>query len=666
MSVLSDHGPTEGPYERWVFSETHGRPYAFPSIAAGGTGIYSALMEEGGNPVDLNYANLRIPPLWNPGSVQPEITPFAFRDAVTPATPGAGLRYRLNFPVPVDTWTGDYQKADDPAGWAPPAVQPSAIVAVIDDAIPFANRAFLGSDGKTRISHCWLQAGIAVDRAPVPLGREYTNGAIDQLRQDTPSDENRLYQQAGAVDPDMVELGGHLKRHGTHGSHILGLAAGNTSLFTGDSQGDDIQIIAVQMPNTIAWDTSGFGKEMYMLSALHYVFERARRIADHFGVDELPLIVNLSYGWGAGRHDGQSPMEIAIEDLLEKRQAVQPKTAIVMPMGNGFTDKMHARISETDFGGKKYNIGWQVQPDDNTSSYLELWFPEGFDPAKYRLTLKPPPGYSLDQKAVLKIRGSDSVQFRDVHMGGEVVGQMSADHSRGNRWRFMLALIPSTYCADQSRSAPAGRWTVKLRRKGNAPDIPKGDDLLIWVQRDDDPAMLQSRGRQSYLVKPRKQGSEITQPPYQKYKDEIPGISGFGSMNAVASSSRTTRVSGYVQHNKRPADYAGSGRLHVQEKQDPAPVGAQTLIVACSDQSPSSPGIPSTGVLSGSRTRLVGTSAAAPAVARLMVLNAAAGRDLTDGLNSTAALYRSEKDNGNTQAQHKARMGDFTASPVTR
>ncbi len=70
----------------------------------------------------------------------------------------------------------------------------------------------------------------------------------------------------------------------------------------------------MQLPGTVAWDTSGFGKEMFMLSALHYIFNLASEIARACDCEgELPLVVNFSYGWTVGRHDGQSEMEIAIE-----------------------------------------------------------------------------------------------------------------------------------------------------------------------------------------------------------------------------------------------------------------------------------------------------------------------------------------------------------------
>ena len=35
------------------------------------------------------------------------------------------------------------------------------------------------------------------------------------------------------------------------------------------------RIIAVDLPATSVWDTSGYGKDMLVVSALHYLFDRA-------------------------------------------------------------------------------------------------------------------------------------------------------------------------------------------------------------------------------------------------------------------------------------------------------------------------------------------------------------------------------------------------------
>ena len=73
-------------------------------------------------------------------------------------------------------------------------------------------------------------------------------------------------------------------------------------------------------------------------------------------------------------------MEIAIRDLLAARRAVQPVTHVVMPTGNNFDTDMHARISEDMLSSGTAQIGWQIQPADQTSSYLELWFEAAGNP----------------------------------------------------------------------------------------------------------------------------------------------------------------------------------------------------------------------------------------------------------------------------------------------
>ena len=158
-----------GPYERWVFSEELGRPFAFPAIAEQKSGHYTALMEGGPLP-SMDALDLRLPPLWNPSGNDLRIIPFAFAPKVgsTPhdAPADAALtdalrllcpqdggapapRFRVNFPVPDDTWVPKYHEGQAPARWQPPVTPPKAIVAVIDDGIPFANRAFLDANGKT-------------------------------------------------------------------------------------------------------------------------------------------------------------------------------------------------------------------------------------------------------------------------------------------------------------------------------------------------------------------------------------------------------------------------------------------------------------------------------------------------------------------------------------
>lgn len=692
-----------GPYERYVFSEELGQPFAFPAIAEQTSGYYTALLEGTDHLPEHPRFETRLPPLWNPMGRTRTIVPFAFYDkgandpnrrarvdrevaslldsvsAESAARSAIRPRFRVNFPIAPEAWTRQYHPHCDMDHWVVPHTRPKAIIAVIDDGLPFGHRAFLDSTGHTRVSHIWLQsarAHAANGHSAVPFGREFMNGDINALRAAAGDDETAFYRNSGAIDPVLDELGPYMRRAMTHGAHVMGMAAGNGPLYGDAVLGDDIQIIAVQLPNTIAWDTSGFGKEMYMLSAIHYVFDRARAIAAKYATDpahpdELPLVLNFSYGWSAGRHDGQSEMELAIEQLLAERQQLQPETAITMPTGNNFDSQMHAALREEDLSGGAHAVGWQIQPEDRTSNYLEIWLPEGVDGADYSVTVSPPNGFSLSSGGAITLtpelghRG-DPRRFTELEMNGQNIGQLSADLHRGNRWRVLIALIPSAYVRNQTRRAPAGRWQIEISRRPGAPALPDGADIRFWVQRDDDPSALQTGGRQSRLVDltPRGPGhARPPAPPYRLYSTAIKPISGFGSLSGVGSAPRVTRVAGYVQSSGQPASYSAAGGLR-HDIGGVQPWGAQTTISAVADHSRVLRGTPSIGCYSGGQSRLVGTSGATPQVARLMVINAAAGRSLTEGCLPCPPLLPQEEQNDINNAQHTARLGSMIAPAI--
>lgn len=697
--MLPERAPNEtienyaGPYERWSFSEDLGKPFTFPAIATGQASYYAAVLEGAQLPPTDRGLQTRLPPIWNPTGMVRSVTPFAFHKpfpapkSAEPAPSGevpvaedamvakmlgdlkqsafrtrsvVRPRFRVNFPIADKSWTQNYTRGEAPQNWQPPATKPKAIVAVIDDGLPFANTAFLNGDGQTRVSHCWLQSGPGQVEACVPFGREIVNAQINSWRATYGHNETALYHHAGAIDVTQPQLGNILLRHATHGSMVMGLAAGNAPLFEAAPQVDDIQIIAVQLPNTIAWDTSGFGKEMYMLSALHYVFDRAERIAAHYGDGELPLVVNFSYGWSASRHDGKSEMEIAIEELLQSRRTLQPETYLCMPSGNNFDSLMHAVIEERDFSGDpaQAQIGWDVKPDDLTSSYLELWFPEGFDTTGYRVTLMPPSHAALDHPISLEVSADgtdpghgDPRRFVEIEKGGLNVGQISADQHRSERWRVMIALIPTAFTRGQPRAAPAGLWTLTVHRSAGAADLPDGEPLKVWLQRDDDPSDLKMHGRQSTLVSLK----EIAEGPEATFLEQVRG---YGALNGVASSPATTRVAGYVESTIQPCSYSGAGGVLEATKGVFTLWGVQADICAVSDQTPSRPGIPSIGVLSGARGRIVGTSAASPSAARHIVGNLAAGRAAMAGFNPLSDFDdRAPKDPAE-KALWKVRLGE--------
>lgn len=666
-----------GPYERWVFTPELGRPFAFSPELSAAT-HYTAIVEGGATPPAAPGMETRVPPLWEPNGVSRKVTPFAFHKPTSgapnvdelatmladmQANYGGPATFRVNFPIAPSAWASNYDGNTGLTGWTAPATKPKVIVGVIDDGLPFGHRAFMDSAGQnTRIAACWLQGapGVATT-SPVPFGREYLNSEINALHAQSGNDDAAFYRLAGADQPEAGDGRSQMLKPVTHGAHVMGLAAGNDTVFAGDPLGDDVQIIAVQLPNTLSWDTSGVGKDMYILSALHYIFERARDMAAATpgAGDELPLVVNLSYGWTAGRHDGQSALEQAMQDLLIARRKFNPVSELVLPMGNVADEDLHIILEDADFADDAASFGWQVQPDDRTSSYLEIWFPEGVTPSNYRVRLTPPHGEALDVEAVISADGAAGQdQYVALVRNGLIVGQLSADENAGGRWRVMVALAPTTLAGGQERHTPAGRWIVEISR--NSPDTGRSKlPILAWVQRDDDPVGLHTGGRQSRLVNL----AQPLRPPrlLQHYRTNLSPVRGYGAFSSIASAPAATRVAGYVAKDQRPAIYsAGAGftkNLQIWSE--------RATLSAVSDRSNLLNGTMSIGVYSGSHMVMQGTSAACPMATRRMVLNVAADRDLFAGFGGPLTLNPIEDaDSAVVRAKFRAQTGDLTAPPL--
>ena len=656
-----------GPYERWIFSQDLGRPFAFPAIRNGPSTHITAQMEGDGMLADTDDVTIRIPPLW---SERPNVTPFVmWNTAIDPEAPVTGedaelarclhalngSRYRLNMPIDPRTWPETYAEGAAPQGWTPPKTKPRVIIGVIDDGIPFLHRAFRDSADDTRINLCWLQAARANASAAVPFGKELTSGAINRLRLEHGDHELRAYRAAGAIDRDVPEIDTVLMHHVTHGAHIAGIAAGNDPFVGAHSLPDDAAILAVQLPNTIAWDTSGFGKEMMMLSAIEYIFNRARMIAQAFDGEEIPLVVNFSYGWSANRHDGKSSFERAVDQLIVARRATQPCTELVMPTGNNFAKKMHARFSARETTEGAVRFGWHLKPDDRTSSYLEIWLPPDRDPQGWTVTVTPPTGsgvpeLSMPITADPNLEDGDPRRFVELEKDGANIGQLSADKHLDNRWRVMLAMTPSAGFPAIGRRTPVGLWTIKIDT-GDDP-LPNGAHVDIWVQRDDDPSQLGTGGQQSHLV-----DLDRPEPPRLLERPALTPVRGYGCLNGIGTAPSAFRVAGYMLSTLKPSDYSGSASVAVNADDTPQVDANLPTVTATADQGWFRPGLPSIGTLSGSGSRIVGTSAAAATATRLIALNFLSGRPACDGFETLYPEFAPE-------ARILARTGHFRVPEV--
>ncbi len=611
-----------GPYERWMFGP--GKAYDLPGLRMDAAPALSCVAEFA-NPVVHPAASLaalltadaltmtqRLPTLWA-GAAQrfvplllcPESpTALAAHDPGRLATllaglAGGGTRHlRLNFPVRSETIDAVFPLAQpvQPAAPGTDPDRPLIITAVIDHGIAFAHQA-LRAGGATRLDYCWSQSAPTDGSGAVLFGREFTRSGIEAQRTAHAGDEDAIYRAAGLLGgPGLPPM--PLARAHSHGAHVLGTAA---AVPVEDAA--QVRLIAVDLPATSLWDTSGFGTDMFLLAAVHYIFDRADKIAAAHGRGPLPLVINISMGWSGGPHDGSGLLEAALADLITARRA-QAATALVLPSGNMFQDMLSATFQDSHFaatpdGKAQASLVWFVQPHDMTSTFAELWLAPGADPAGMTFSLTAPDG------TVTAI--GPGAGHADVTVTGKTVGQITLDRHRGQRWRVTICLAPTAPKAPAPAphgAAPAGHWRITVRRNAT-----QSGPISLRVQRDADHEQGHTGGRQSWLLDPAyhrydSDGALAQVDPSETIVHRLDGLNGLAT-NAVS-----LNIAGHVASLGQAARYSSAGPLG----------GRGVHAAAATDRSPALTGILSTGTRTGSVVALQGTSSAAPQIARELAL----------------------------------------------
>lgn len=644
-----------GPYEAWNFGA--GKSYAFPAYRNGDVRFLSALAEHpepekphsvGGKSASEGHG-MWLPTVWGKDDdvalrfwpivvenrsekgIAAESLLLNLTEAMQ-SDPIGEARFRMAFPVEEEAMHRHAGRMPDGPDWRPDPDVPIGdnhektlnILGVIDDGIPFAHRNFRAADGKrTRLEFCWLQSAHKdeeCDKPSVLFGRELTRDTIETLIRNY-SDEDELYAAAGASDKQFGS-GAAINRLATHGSNVMDIAAG-ASPEKGIKPNATTRLIAVQLPNTYGWDTSSFGKDMYMLSAVHYILERAERIAQGYGVSNIRVTINISYGFSAGRHDGQSELEAAIDEIVGKRRALGRPTAVIIPSGNTFLDRLHGEISADQFEKGAFDFTWRTQPNDRSSNYLEIWFPDQLDPGDFQVEIKGPFGKvaaGMRLKADPAYQHGDPRNFEAIELapsdGGDAIGQISLDnHRKSGRWRVLIALAPTEPHRPELAAAPAGEWTVCLKRGDGAPN--DHGPIFLWVQRDIDLEPFLTGSRQSYLHDDDYRLFDETGAEEESDQPES-HVKRFGSLNGMATGATTLVVSGsrpVIGAHFDKGDLAASTFSSAGKPQSAEAVGSVDC-TALADRSNIVPGVVGAGTRSGSYASVQGTSVAAPLVAR--------------------------------------------------
>ncbi|MBJ3763670.1 S8 family serine peptidase [Maribius pontilimi] len=239
------------------------------------------------------------------------------------------------------------------------------VLGVIDYGCDFAHRAFRKPDGASRIEALWHQGarartGLSPD--PFDQGRVWKTRHLDRaLRQANP------YRALGYMPSSRGADG---RRHPSHGTHVLGIAAGGLDSDGPVGMAPDADIVFVHVDSG---DTSGllnFGDSVGVLEALDFILQSA---------GDRPAAVNISMGRHGGPHDGSTLIEQAMDHVLDTRRGV----SIVQSAGNYYGGNIHC--TGTLRPGQTTRFAWRVQPAATGTKELEVWL-NGEDTTDFEIT----------------------------------------------------------------------------------------------------------------------------------------------------------------------------------------------------------------------------------------------------------------------------------------
>lgn len=481
------------------------------------------------------------------------------------------------------------------------------VVGVIDDGIGFLNARFRRNRSETRFRGLWLQAAERLGATgDVLSGRVLDAAAIDRLLSEG-GPEAAAYR---ALNRALYPLGDSAATGtGTaHGTHVLDLAAG-AAPWAGDPLGA-VPILAVQLPPASIRETAGRRMEAHLVQGLRWLLAEALRLAN--GTDVPPVVVNISLGSLAGPGDRHAFLAdwFAHEVARHARMTGGGEVRLVIAYGNARLARLVARQELRR--SQPMALVWRAQPDDHSSSFLELRADQT-QVSSLRVRLVPPGASGLP---VLDIPWP--APGRGWRLPGPIAA-VTAMAEEGGQSLLHLALGPTAGTLAMP-ATPSGAWQVEVQTVDIEPLR-----VIARVQRDDTPPGYRTLGRQSWLDHPQGWDWDEDLRGYLAPRPamDAPGcpVTREGSSVAYAGAEDPRilfvgagRPATGAPDRLVPTTYSAEGVRHLArpgESRGPS-------LVARGDAGVMQGGIAAAGVVSGSVRRLSGTSVAAPQVTRAL------------------------------------------------
>lgn len=323
------------------------------------------------------------------------------------------------------------------------------VVGVVDWGCDVDHDDFKHGDGSSRILGLWDQRPAPSAESPEPYGYGvvHTRTQIDEaLRSPQP------YAELGYHPADADRRG-----RGSHGTHVLDIAAGNGRAGGPVGIAPQADIVFVHLADRGTSGLATLGDSVRILEAVDFV----ARTADAVG---CPWVVNLSVGRHGGPHDGRTLVELAFDELLQQ----SPGACIVQSAGNYWRKATHA--SGRVRASEPRTLRFTTHEHDFTPNELELWY-SGTD--ELALQIETPAG---EQTPPVRL-GTRT----PVVAGDRIVGRIyhrDCDPNNGDN-HVDLFLDPW---------APHGTWIIRL-----TPIRIDDGRFHAWLERDEACSPCQAR-----------------------------------------------------------------------------------------------------------------------------------------------------------------------------
>jgi hypothetical protein len=536
---------------------------------------------------------------------------------------------RVELSLPVEPSTKDLvRKASLDTRYALGASAPgSVLIGILDDGCPFAAAQFLVTGThSTRVRAIWdqNQTKDAVTIGGRDFGKKLTDFTygLEYLRDFTSPLNGQyigldewitLHSTANVIDEDgcYADAGfTSLKYQEAHGAHVMDVLAGSIPVSSriGPNPGDrrdppswkpgtdaasTAEVVFVQFSDDNIRDATGVWLPFYALQGIQYILSFAEPYVTS------KVIINLSYGPTTGPHNGLAELESALTDLIAEYDGTggKPQLEIALAAGNSYLTEGHVVYRRRHHHHHHDHVEWtwRLPPDNPVLCFAEVWM-KAVHAGPVTVSLTSPSGV---------VCSSTTVTLPPPPFG---VGGPTPGSSVDTVWR--LEVKPTLTTAPVV--AEHGDYTISVT------GIEHHASVHAYVARTDPNMNTHTGAKGSCFVDPNWEQTRAASASCTRVDGEFDragsSVSRLGTLNGIATAKdqRVHVAGGYIILDQHKSNYSSAGPA--RRGFPPRRLGPDFLLPC--DMSYALQGIRAGGTRSGSVYRLIGTSAAAPQLAR--------------------------------------------------